>query len=251
MPVSRRAVSVALRGIALGSIALFASVAAKADDVDPRDLLRRMSAALRTVDFEGSFIYQHEGRTDALRIFHAGGARERERLVSLNGARGEIVRDGATITCVQPGAVPTLFANRAGMRLLPLAPELGQVGAQYRVVLAGDDRIAGYDARILDIEPRDPWRYGYRLWLQRDNQLLLRSAVVDASRRPLAQSAMSQPSHRSAHAPLGRTTKRDRGAAAPRSSPHWRTRSERHQQREGPLGRRRREGDRSRAPQQA
>jgi sigma-E factor negative regulatory protein RseB len=187
MPVSRRAVSVALRGIALGSIALFASVAAKADDVDPRDLLRRMSAALRTVDFEGSFIYQHEGRTDALRIFHAGGARERERLVSLNGARGEIVRDGATITCVQPGAVPTLFANRAGMRLLPLAPELGQVGAQYRVVLAGDDRIAGYDARILDIEPRDPWRYGYRLWLQRDNQLLLRSAVVDASRRPLAQ----------------------------------------------------------------
>jgi sigma-E factor negative regulatory protein RseB len=187
MPASRRAISIAFRSIAFGSIALLASTAAKADDADPRELLRRMSAALRTVDFEGSFIYQHEGRTDALRIFHEGGRRERERLVSLNGARGEIVRSGATITCVQPGAAPTLFANRAGMRLLPLAPDLGQVGAQYNVVLAGEDRVAGYDARILDIEPRDPWRYGYRLWLQRDNELLLRSAVVDASRRPLAQ----------------------------------------------------------------
>ncbi len=35
--------------------------------------------------------------------------------------------------------------------------------------------------------PRDPYRYGYRLWLSRDDQLPLRSAIVDAKRQPLAQ----------------------------------------------------------------
>ncbi|HEV7490629.1 MAG TPA: MucB/RseB C-terminal domain-containing protein [Rhodanobacteraceae bacterium] len=149
--------------------------------------MRRMSASLRRVDFQGSFIYQHDGRTDALRIFHEGGETERERLVSLSGPRGEIIRDGHAITCVQPNAVPTLFANRADMQLLPLVPNIRELGAQYSVNLAGVDRVAGYDARIVDIVPRDPYRYGYRLWVQQGNQLLLRSAVVDGARRPLAQ----------------------------------------------------------------
>lgn len=146
-----------------------------------------MSAALRDIDFTGSFIYQHDGRTDALRIFHQGGSRERERLVSLTGARGEIIRNGGTVTCVQSDASSTLFANRADEHLLPLVPDVRKLGAQYSVATAGVDRVAGYDARIVDISPRDPYRYGYRLWLQQDNQLLLRSAVLDAARRPIEQ----------------------------------------------------------------
>jgi len=146
-----------------------------------------MSAALRDVDFQGSFIYQHDGRTDALRIFHQGGSHERERLVSLTGGRGEIIRNDGTVTCVQSDASSTLFASRADARLLPLVPDVRKLGPQYSVATAGIDRVAGYDARIVDISPRDPYRYGYRLWLQKDNQLLLRSAVVDAARRPLEQ----------------------------------------------------------------
>ena len=90
--------------IAVCSIALFASLAANAQELTPEELLRRMSVSLRRVDFEGSFIYQHDGRTDALRIFHQGGEPERERLVSLTGARGEIIRDGHSVTCLQSNA---------------------------------------------------------------------------------------------------------------------------------------------------
>ena len=169
------------------SIALVASFAASAQEPGPDELLRRMSASLRRVDFQGSLIYQHDGRTDALRIFHEGGEKERERLISLSGPRGEIIRDGHAITCVEANAVPTLFANRSEMQLLPLVPNIRELGAQYSVKLAGVDRVAGYDARIVDIVPRDPYRYGYRLWLQQENQLLLRSAVLDGARRPLEQ----------------------------------------------------------------
>jgi len=173
--------------IAVCSIALFASLVANAQELTPEELLRRMSASLRRVDFEGSFVYQHDGRTDALRIFHEGGEQERERLVSLTGARGEIIRDGHSVTCLQSNTAPVLFANRAELQLLPLVPNVRELGAQYSVSLAGVDRVAGYDARIVDILPRDPYRYGYRLWLQQGNQLLLRSAIMDESRRPLEQ----------------------------------------------------------------
>ena len=174
------------RSIVAFLITLFAS-AAQSQEAAPQELLTRMSAALRSSDFQGSFIYQHDGRVDALRIFHLGGERERERLVSLTGERSEIVRDGDTITCVQTGTVPTLFANRADPRLLPLVPNVHALGAQYSVAAGGEDRVAGYGARVIDISPRDPYRYGYRLWLDLNSHLLLRSAVVDAAQRPLEQ----------------------------------------------------------------
>jgi sigma-E factor negative regulatory protein RseB len=173
--------------LAFTAIALLASGIARAADPAAQDLLRRMTASLRSVDYEGSFIYQQDGRTDALRIFHLGGERERERLVSLTGARNEIVRDDRTITCIQTGLVPTQFSLRNETGLLPLSPNVRELGAEYAVAVAGTDRVAGYDASIVDIVPRDPYRYGYRLWLSRDNALLLRSAVVDAKRRPLAE----------------------------------------------------------------
>lgn len=173
--------------LAVSSFALFASFGAYADELTPQELLQRMNVALHKVDFQGSFIYQHDGRTDALRIFHAGGNPERERLISLTGARGEVVRDGTAIVCVHAGGVPTLFASRAEPQLLPLVPNIRELGEEYAVATAGDDRVAGYDARIVEISPRDPYRYGYRLWLSKDNQLLLRSAVFDAAKRPLEQ----------------------------------------------------------------
>jgi sigma-E factor negative regulatory protein RseB len=178
--------SIGLSSFAFAALAVLAAPA-HADEATAQELLSRMSQSLRRVDYEGSFIFQHDGRTDALRIFHAGGHPERERLISLTGARGEVVRDGTAIVCVQAGGVPTLFASRAESQLLPLVPNVGELGAEYAVAMAGDDRVAGYDAHIVEISPRDPYRYGYRLWLSKDNQLLLRSAVLDTARRPIEQ----------------------------------------------------------------
>jgi len=178
--------SIGLSSIALAALAL-AAAPAHADEAAAHELLSRMSRSLRNANYEGSFIYQHDGRTDALRIFHSGGNPERERMISLTGARGEVVRDGTAIVCVQAGGEPTLFATRAESQLLPLVPSVGGLGAEYAVATAGEDRVAGYEARIVEISPRDPYRYGYRLWLSKDNQLPLRSAVFDAARRPLEQ----------------------------------------------------------------
>jgi sigma-E factor negative regulatory protein RseB len=168
---------------------VFASLAPPlfAADGDAANLLMRMSAAVRALDYQGSFIYEHDARIDAMRIFHAAGGRER--LVGLNGLRSEVVRDGNTITCLQSGAPTVLLPNRGGTGLLPLVPDTGgrAFARYYTLDLGKEDRVAGYRARIVDILPRDEYRYGYRLWLEEGSFLLLRSAVVDAKRRPVEQ----------------------------------------------------------------
>jgi sigma-E factor negative regulatory protein RseB len=160
-----------------------------AEEDSVEDTLARMAAAVRARDYQGSFIYEHNGQIDALRLFHAGGDSERERLVSMSGARSEIVRDGRSITCLQSGQPTVLFDNRTGARLLPLVPDASgpSVARFYALSAMGDDRVAGYRARIVQMSPRDAYRYGYRLWIDENTHLLLRSALVDAAQRTLEQ----------------------------------------------------------------
>lgn len=165
------------------------SLAQPANDPALSNLLLRMDAAVRTLDYQGSFIYEHDGRIDAMRIFHAGDGRGRERLISMSGPRSEIVRDGNAITCLQSGSPTVLFQNNRGMRLLPLVPDTagGAFAQHYGLRAGGEDRVAGYLARIVEIVPRDEWRYGYRLWIEQNTDMLLRSAVIDAAQRSLEQ----------------------------------------------------------------
>lgn len=160
-----------------------------AEGSDGRDLLARMSTAMRSLDYQGSFTYQHAGRVDTLRVFHVGGARERERLISLNGPRTELIRDGLNVTCIQADGSAIVYTSNSGRGLLPLVPNTGTstLGEHYDVSVVGSDRVAGYAADMIDIIPRDRYRYGYRLWIDQGTSLLLRSIVTDSERRPLEQ----------------------------------------------------------------
>lgn len=165
-----------------------AATLASAQDVEAPELLSRMNAAMRDLDYHGALIYQHGSRIDSLRLFHMGGENERERLVSLSGPRNEIIRAGNTVTCIQGTRVPTVFPS-ARQQLLPLLPDTGdeRYRLSYSTRLAGTDRVAGYEARIVEIVPRDAYRYGYRLWIERDSHALLRAAMIGSDQRLLEQ----------------------------------------------------------------
>ncbi len=188
----RNSASAACR-LLLPMLSLFAvaqtRVLSAAED-DANGMLARMYASIDTLDYQGSFVYARDGQIDTLRIFHAGGeGAERERLLSTSGARSEIVRSGDSITLLQHDSGAVVFPNRRGTRLLPLVPDIRgeRFNAHYRLKEGGDDRVAGYRARVVDIVPRDAWRYGYRLWLEESSGMPLRSAVVDARKHPLEQ----------------------------------------------------------------
>lgn len=170
---------------------LFTAGSALAADLSPAQQLQRMAQSLRSLDYQGAFLYQNGGRLDTLRIFHVGSGTsgERERLISLSGPRSEAVRQGERITSSRQDQPPTAFSAGVTARLLPLVPtDPGSLpDSSYRLRDGGADRVAGYDTQVVDIVPVDRYRYGYRLWLERGNQLPLRVALMSDDQRILEQ----------------------------------------------------------------
>ncbi len=171
------------------ALAALLSFSAAAQAPQGAELLTQMTASVRGLDYQGSFVYQHAGRIDTLRVFHAGGAREQERLISLNGPRNEVIRNGNDVTCIQADDSAIVYTSTSGRGLLPLVPEATttEIYDHYTIRLDGSDRVAGYAADIVNVLPRDAFRYGYRLWLEKSTRLLLRSIVTDQKQVPVEQ----------------------------------------------------------------
>ena len=122
------------------------------------ELLARMSAAVRELDYRGLFTYEHGGALDTLKIIHSvRDGVEYERLEHLIGPRREFVRSGQQVSCLPPG--DQLLRGR----LTSLSQNAGGLSNNYQFYLRGNQRIAGRDAQILQIVPRDEYRYGYTL----------------------------------------------------------------------------------------
>ncbi len=170
--------------------ALAASTMANAGSGDARLWLERMSMASRTLNYAGTFVYQHRGDLEAMRIVHAAdGKGERERLMSLTGAKREILRDNQVVTCIL-GDRESVHVNRSQPRSpFPSGfPEsLGELSQYYSFSVGGEDRVAGLPCRVVEIMPRDEFRYGRRLCVHDQTHLLLRSALTDMRGEPIEQ----------------------------------------------------------------
>lgn len=151
-------------------------------DADVRVLLARMGDAMRGRDYEGTFIYRRADHVDTLQVFHRGsGGRERERLITLAGKAREIVRDGDDVRCILPDRGKVLVGHQHSRKPFPTAlfdnPEA--LFPLYRFERDGGERIAGRDAEVIQVSPRDAYRFGHRLWVDSEAGLLLRSDVID------------------------------------------------------------------------
>ena len=156
---------------------------------DARQWLERMIQAAHALNYEGVFVYVQGQHVEAMRVIHAGGADgERQRLFSLNGPPREIVVAGNRVVCVIPEQQPS---PGAGYRRSPfpitLPLKLDQLEGYYEFKLADEDRVAGLTTRVIVIQPRDKLRFGYRLWLNQDNGMVLRSALFDDTGQLLEQ----------------------------------------------------------------
>jgi len=179
------------RLVFLVALTVFSSTSFSGDaNEDVLSWLNRMSDATRNLNYEGTFIYLHHGELESMRIIHSADERgEHEKLVSLNGAAREIIRDNDYVTCILPDSravvVDKSRPKNSFTNALPVNPE--KLKDNYAFIMDGDERIAGRDARIIHIKPRDKHRYGYRLWVDIATGLLLKMDQVDEQGRALEQ----------------------------------------------------------------
>jgi sigma-E factor negative regulatory protein RseB len=162
---------------------LLGQVAPLAQAADAQALFARMHQVGRSLDYEGTFVYQHGDRLESLRIVHKSGTGGvRERLVSLNGAQREIIRTDSEVRCYLPDENAALIEHRrAGDRNFPalLPDSLTVLKDNYNIRVGRQGRVAGRKTVSVHIKPRDAYRYGYMLWADEASGLLLKASLLD------------------------------------------------------------------------
>jgi sigma-E factor negative regulatory protein RseB len=189
------------------------------EQAEVKALLERMAEAVRVLDYQGTFVYLQNNQLEALEIEHRRGeSGTRERLFSLNGSAREVVRDGATVTCILPDRDSVLVDQRVAQGSFPdlLGIGIDELAENYRFEWLGHDRVAGRAAQVVAIVPRDNLRYGYRLYLDRDSGLPLKSDLMDEAGDPVEQSMFT--SLQVDPESLGRLTGLHKPSPPPRSS---------------------------------
>ena len=71
--------------------------------------------------------------------------------------------------------------------IVALGADPSRLPKHYALALGGADRIAGLAAQTIEVRPRDAFRYGYRLWLETETGMLLKSVRFGADGRPVEQ----------------------------------------------------------------
>ena len=171
----------------LGTMGLLALPVRAADD-DPHEWLERMSESLSSRNYTGVFTHTTRRQSETMRIVHrVGRGASTERLVSLDGSGREIVRTAEEVHVYLPDRRVVLVEPRSdGGVLLEVLPEPGpELDALYELQIMDGHKLLGRDVRVLDIRPRDAFRYGYRLWLDEESAMPLRTMVMDGMGRPV------------------------------------------------------------------
>jgi sigma-E factor negative regulatory protein RseB len=180
-----------LRPITLFAAALAAMTSAHAGDREARQWLERMSEALATRNYEGRFFHLRDSRSEAMRIFHRvdKSGRVTERLVSLDGSGREIIRNQAEVICYLPDRRTVLVEKRTDDNtLLAAVPSYNeQLEAHYNIERGPFTKALGRRTQVIMVQPRDQFRYGYKLWLDDETAMPLKSQLQDRDGKVIEQ----------------------------------------------------------------
>lgn len=180
-----------LRWVLLGSLCCL-SATAWADDA--LAWLQRMSQAARSLNYSGVFVYQTGKRSESSRITHFVDANgEHERLEALDGTPREVLRHDEEVQCFWP-ADKVEVLERVSKEHFPgtFSAKASVLGDYYNVRLGAVARIAGRDAQIVMLEPRDDMRYGHQFWADLATGLLLKARMQDDVGQVVEQFAFSE-----------------------------------------------------------
>lgn len=171
------------------------SGAAPAPPNEVRAWLLRIHEAASRRNFQGTFVVSGGGSVASARISHFHeGPNQYERIESLDGRQRKVFRHNDVVHTIWPASHVALIEQRGLLSSFPALLQAGDDGLAewYEVQLEGVDRVAGHEADVLAVKPRDNYRYGYRLWADRASGLLLRVDVIGERGEALETSAFSE-----------------------------------------------------------
>lgn len=154
-----------------------------AHGADSQNWLLRLQEAERHQEFQGAFVYERNGSFsthDIRRRIHDGQVREHIR--QLDGVFHESLRSDGRLECMTgPRSEQIMDARAEGLRRV----EPRTLAQWYDIRTVGLSRVAGREAVVLSLRPRDQHRYGFELYLDRETALPLKSLLLNEHGLPL------------------------------------------------------------------
>lgn len=169
-----------------------------APTVEPKEVrawLMRIHDAASHRNFQGTFVVSAGGSVSSARIAHfCDGTNQFERIDSLDGETRHVFRHNGVVHSVWPQSKVALVEQRDLLNSFPALLQVGddRIADFYEVQPQGAERVAGHEANVLLLRPKDGFRFGYRLWAERSSGLLLRADVLGDRGEVLETSAFSE-----------------------------------------------------------
>jgi sigma-E factor negative regulatory protein RseB len=146
------------------------------------EIVSGMSAADRSSNYVGTFVLRKSDKMMTMQVVH--GVDDRgvwESMESLNGEARKIVRHNNEVISIYPDrklVTVSKMGNKPGLH--PTLPEnLEKLANYYSINQLGEDRIAGRETSVLNVQPKDDYRYGYKYWLDNETRVLLKCDLLD------------------------------------------------------------------------
>ena len=157
--------------------------------------LLRMHEASRQRTYVGTFVVQAGSHMSSARIWHAcDGEQQMERVESLTGTPRSTFRRNDQVLTFLPASRVVVSEKRESLGLFPnlLQSTNASIAKFYRVQALGSERVAGFDADVVQLRPVDALRFGYRIWSERKTGLVVKLQTLDGEGRVIEQAAFSE-----------------------------------------------------------
>lgn len=183
-------------GPADATVPASAATPAAAPAPDAARWLSRLQEAASHRSYQGTLVVSVGSEVTSSRIAHYGdGAHQFERIEMLDGQMRRVFRHDDVVQTMWPAIKLAVIEQRVSLASFPAlmrdkSPE--RLLERYALRAEGSDRIAGYDAQVFVLQPRDEHRFGHRLWVDERSGLMLRADVLGPDGRVLESAAFSE-----------------------------------------------------------
>ena len=178
MLLSLRVVSLGLFFTALINVCAFAD----SSRVSAENMLALMQKNTRELSYQGLVIYSQGRHMESIKIHHGfENGVQFERLEYLSGAPRVIIRRGDKVFFINSavGVINLIKPLPLGSFTRDYHAELGLTHTRYQLQLVGNSRVAGRPVQLITVHAQDAHRFGFKLALDQQTGLLLRSLMVD------------------------------------------------------------------------
>lgn len=157
--------------------------------------LLRMDEASRHGAYTGTFVVSSaSGHLSSARIWHVcHGDQQMERVEALTGTPRTTFRHNDEVVTFFPKTRIVKTERREWAGLFPnlLKSSDSAIDRFYAAQREGRGRVAGFEARVVQLKPKDNLRFGYRIWSEEKSGLVVKLQTLGTDGRVLEQAAFS------------------------------------------------------------